>query len=95
MVSPGLVNALYAWARGDDERIAQLVAARDALISGVLSDEASATVQSATTNGKSFTKLIGMSKDDKLELFTAVLERLGEITPDPCYSRPDFGDYER
>lgn len=93
----GLVNALYQWARGDDARIADLVTERDALIGVQLSGgQASMTVNSGTINGKTFGAVVGMSVEQKLDVFTSVLELLGEITdPRPSVSYANFSELER
>ena len=80
MISTGIVNALIAWASGDEDRIDQLTAERDALIQGFLSGGKSAlTMTSASANGKSFTFDPSLSREDKLALLTNVLTQLGAI----------------
>lgn len=91
MIPAGLVNALYQWAKGDEENIASLVAERDAVVAAMLSGgKASLTINSGSVNGKTFGGLVNLSREDKLTLLTAVLERLGEIVAEPEITFADF-----
>lgn len=96
MIPAGTVNALTAWATGDDTRIAQLVTERDALIAGFLSGgKASLTVNSGGLNGKTFGALVSLSADEKLAVLTRALEELGEITLEPSVKFASFSGLSR
>lgn len=80
MIPSGLVHSLVAWATGNTTRIAQLVAERDALVTGFISGgKAAQTMLSASANGKSFSFSADLSREDKLSVLTNVLTHLGEI----------------
>jgi hypothetical protein len=96
MTSTGLVNALYQWAKGSSTKIAQLVTERDALVTGFLSGGKDCkSINSATLNGKSFGALVNLSKEDKLAVLTATLERLGEIVAEPTAVHANFRCLQR
>lgn len=80
MSAPSIVNALAAWAQGDDDRIAKLKSDRDAIAEAILNGAKSTLVlTSGSQNGKSFQAIANLSLTDKLELFHNVLARLGEL----------------
>ena len=94
MISTGLVTALVAWATGDDARIAQLTAERDALVAAFLSGgKAASTLISASANGKSFAFDPSMTREDKLALLTAVLKQLGEIDESTLAPTAIYGSF--
>lgn len=98
MISGSLVNAIVAWATGDDARIAQLVAERDALVAAILgiggtAGKATGTITSASANGKSFTFDPTMTREDKLSLLTTVLLQLGEIDEADVAESVTYGNF--
>lgn len=95
MITPGLANALYAWAVDNDDRIADIRATRDALVATMLGEQPSTTLTSGSLNGKNFTALVSLSREEKLTLFSNVLERLGEIEATPTVSYIDFSTLKR
>ena len=92
-----LVTALVAWATGDAGRIAQLKAERDALVEGMLTgNKASLTLTNTSVGGKSFSGLVSLTREQKLELFTNVLIALGEVDdPRPTGSYMNLEDIVR
>ncbi len=99
MISSGIVNALIAWASGDEDKIARLVAERDALIESFISGgKAAGTLTSASLNGKSFNFDPTLTREDKLSLLTTVLIHLDEIDPatlPPSVTYGNFADIQR
>lgn len=97
MIPAGLVNALVAWATGDEDRIAQLVSARDTLVEGFLGagDKPRSSMTSGAANGKSFTFNVDLTRDEKLTVLTAVLTQLGEAPSTPSVSYADFREARR
>jgi hypothetical protein len=82
MIPAGLVNSIVAWATGDEDRIARLVAARDELVEGFIgitggADKARKSMTSGAANGKSFTFNVDLTRDEKLTALTAILNELG------------------
>ena len=72
MSAPSIVNALVAWATGDDARIAELVAVRDACVPSILTGKPLVTLTAGSLNGKSFTGLARLNTDEKLALFHVI-----------------------
>ena len=99
MITPGLVNALVVWASDATEgaaRVVLLKAERDALVTGFLSGgKAATTISSASANGKSFTVLQNLSREDKLAVLTQALTLLGEAPARPRVSYANFSGIER
>lgn len=82
----GIVNALAIWATGNDARIAQLTARRDAIVGSILSGDPSAVAgfMAGTLNGKNVQFFQGISMPEQLTVITSVLESLGAIDPAPA-----------
>ncbi len=96
MIPAGLVAALSAWATGNDDRITEIRIKRDALVAAFLGGpDASTTLTSGALNGKNFTAVITLSREDKLTLFTEVLTKLGEIDDVPSVTYPNFRCLQR
>lgn len=100
MIPAGIVNALVAWASGDEGRIAQLVAERDALVAAFLGTggQATGTMTSLSANGKAFTFMASCTQDEKLSVLTNILIQLGEIDAavlSPSVTYGNFADIVR
>jgi len=94
MIPAGIVNALVAWASGDDARIASLVTERDALVALFLSGgKPSVTFTSLSANGKSFTFAPNLTATDKLTLLTNVLVQLGVIEEGVISATVSYADF--
>jgi hypothetical protein len=83
VISAVYISAIVAWAKGNDERIAQLTAERDALITGQLSGgKPGRFMASGGSNGKNFSFLQNLSREDKLAVLHRCLQILCVIPQD-------------
>lgn len=94
--APSIVNALAMWAEGDDTRIGQITADRDACAVAILSGaKPTVTLTSGSQNGKTFQALANLTIEDKLALFHAVLVQLGEVEELPSGATANFSGIRR
>lgn len=82
---------LYEWSLGNDDRIAEIRAAFDAAISaGPLKRGGLDSVSSATKNGVTMQKLVGLNEDDRITALRICLSWHNNGKPRPSTSRAVF-----
>lgn len=85
MIPSGLASDLAAWAEGDDARIAQLTAERDAVVAKIVGGggKALSSLTQGAMNGKTLTMLPDLTATDKLSVLSDALRILCVVTSAP------------
>lgn len=82
---------LYEWAAGNDQRTAEIRAAFDSAISaGPLKRGGLDSVASATKNGVTMQKLVGLNEDERITALRICLSWLNNGLPNRGHSRAVF-----